>query len=60
MSMKKFDFGNQRSVPTKSMMKKRHEERFYKELEKTFKDIKRQEYKASKKIAAVQLKLQME
>ena len=42
------------------MIDKKKEERYFKQLEKQFKEMKRDEYTESKKIAALQLKLQSE
>ena len=46
--MKKLDYGSQRTVPTKLMVDKKNEDRFYKKLEQTFKEIKHWEYHQSK------------
>ena len=42
------------------MINKKHEERYYKQLEKTFKEMKQQEKQASKQIAVQQLQRQMQ
>ena len=58
--MQKFDINHKqaRNPPTKLTQKKLAEERYYSKLEKAFKDIKRQDYKESKRIAAIQLSIQ--
>ena len=58
--MKRFDGKHQRNPPSNQTISKKKEERFYKNLEKVFKGFKHEQYKASKRLAAAQLSIQIQ
>ena len=47
-------------MPTKDMVARKNEDRYYSKLERTFKEMKHQEYFKSKQRAVQQLRIQME